>query len=174
MYTGKLVRLRAFEHADAEQNHLFVNDYETLRGMITGIPFPSSREDEQRFVDQQTSYTRGEYQFAVETLSGELIGRCGITKVDWKNSVAELGVMISSGYRRKGYGTDAVHVLCDFCFQEMNLHKLKLTVAAFNTPALRCYEQCGFRREGTLSEEIFRQGKYHDAVILGRLRPSGV
>lgn len=170
MYYGELVNLRAFERSDLESNHAFVNDFDTVRGMASGILFPCSYEDEQRFVDQQSSYTRGEYQFAVENKEGELVGRCGILKIDWKNSLAELGIMIGKENRGRGYGTDAMQVLCRFCFEEMNVRKLKLSVISFNEAALKCYKKCGFNREGILEKEVFRQGKYHDVVVLGRFR----
>ena len=124
MIEGKRIRLRAFEGTDAAANHEFVNDPETLRGMMSGIPFPSSYADEQQWLSQQSSYTRGEYQFAVETVDGdELAGRCGIIRVDWKNRMAKLAIMIGKPYRGKGYGKEAMELLCDFCFREMNLHK---------------------------------------------------
>lgn len=100
MIEGKQIRLRAFEGTDAAANHEFVNDPETLRGMMSGIPFPSSYADEQQWLSQQSSYTRGEYQFAVETVDGdELAGRCGIIRVDWKNRMAKLAIMIGKPYR---------------------------------------------------------------------------
>lgn len=171
MYEGKLVRLRAFEQYDLDANHAFVNDYETLRGMMSGIPFPSSMEDERQWLGQQTNCTRGEYQFAVEDLTGTLVGRCGPIRVDWKNRLAELGIMIGTPYRGRGYGREAMGLLCDFCFREMNLHRLKVSVFAFNTAALRCYEANGFVREGLLRGELWRDGAYRDVVILGRLAP---
>ena len=128
MIEGKQIRLRAFEGTDAAANHEFVNDPETLRGMMSGIPFPSSYADEQQWLSQQSSYTRGEYQFAVETVDGdELAGRCGIIRVDWKNRMAKLAIMIGKPYRGKGYGKEAMKLLCDFCFREMNLHKLRVS-----------------------------------------------
>ena len=169
MYEGDLVRLRAFERGDADANHAFMNDYATLRGMMSGIPFPSSFDDENRWLDQQSGYSRGEYQFAVEDFEGDLVGRCGTIRVDWKNRVAELAIMIGTPYRGRGYGREAMRLLCDFCFNEMNLHKLKVTVFAFNEAAVRCYESNGFVREGCLKEEIFRDGAYRDVLILSRL-----
>ena len=171
MYEGKLVRLRAFEAGDLDANHAFVNDYETLRGMMSGIPFPASEADEQQWLNQQSSYTRGEYQFAVEDFEGDLVGRCGITRVDWKNRLAELAIMIGTPYRGRGYGTEAMALLTDFCFREMNLHRLKVTVFAFNEPALKCYEANGFVREGLLRQELWRDGAYRDVVILAKLAP---
>lgn len=169
MYDGALVRLRAFEQGDLDANHAFMNDYETIKGMMSGIPFPSSYGDERRWLEQQTSYSRGEYQFAVEDFEGDLVGRCGVIRLDWKNRVAELAIMIGTSYRGRGYGKEAMALLCDFCEREMNLHKLKVTVFAFNEPAIRCYQACGFVQEGLLKDELWRDGQYQDVVVLAKL-----
>ena len=76
--------------------------------------------------------------------------------------------MIGTPYRGHGYGSEAMALLCDFCFREMNLHKLKVSVFAFNEPAIRCYEKNGFVREGVLKGEIFRDGQYQDVVLLAK------
>jgi RimJ/RimL family protein N-acetyltransferase len=173
MYQGKLVVLRALEREDIARSHEFVNDYETMRGVLSGMLYPSSFEDETRWADGQSSYTRGEYQFGVETLADKVfIGRCGFTRVDWKNRLAELGVLIGDqSYRGKGYGTDAVKTLCRFGFWELNLHKIKASVFDFNIAALRSYEKCGFVVEGTLKNELFRDGAYHDVIEMGLFKP---
>ena len=168
MFDGRLVRLRAFEQTDLDANHAFMNDYATLRDMLSGLPLPASYEDERRWLDQQTSYTRGEYQFAIEDGGGDLVGRCGLIRVDWKNRVGEIGIMIGAPYRGRGYGTEAMELLCRFAFQEMNLHKLKVSVFAFNKAAIRCYEKSGFIHEGLLKSEIFRAGAYQDVVELAK------
>ncbi len=169
MYEGRLVRLRAFERDELDANHAFVNDYETVRGMISGIPFPSSVADEQRWLEQQTSYTRGEYQFAIEDGGGDLVGRCGVIRLDWKNRMAEVAIMLGTPYRGRGYGTEAMALLTSFCFREMNLHKVKVSVFDFNAAAIRCYEKCGFVREGVLRGEIFRDGAYRDVVLMAKI-----
>lgn len=80
-------------------------------------------------------------------------------------------MMIGAPYRGRGYGTEALGLLCDFAFSEMNLHKLKVSVFAFNAAAIRCYEKNGFTREGLLRAEIFRAGAYQDVVELARFAP---
>ncbi len=171
MFEGSLVRLRAFEAGDLDASHAFVNDYATLRGMISSIPWPSSYEDERQWLSSQTSYNRGEYQFAVEDFEGDLVGRCGPIKVDWKNRSADLAIMIGAPYRGRGYGKEAMALLCDFCFREMNLHRLEVRVLAFNEPAIRCYLANGFVQEGLLKEAVFRDGRYQDVTVMARLAP---
>jgi len=169
MYEGRLVRLRAFDNGDLMHFLSYDNDYQVMRGASGAILYPSTVDDEARAMSQSTSYTSGEYQFAVETLKDrQLIGKCGFTKVNWKNRMGEMAILIGEKeYRGKGYGADAVRTLCRFGFEEMNLHKIKAVVFAFNEAALRCYEKCGFRREGLLKEEMFREGAYHDVAVLG-------
>ena len=169
MFQGQYVRLRAFEPANVQSDALFVNHPETARLMYRGIPFPATMEDEMQFISSQSRLTRGEYQFAVETLSGEMVGRCGIASVDWKNRCAELNILIGHPFRQKGYGRDALSLLCRFCFDQMNLHRLKVSVLSSNTGAVRCYLSCGFEQEGCLRQEVFRDGTYLDVLLMGRL-----
>ena len=90
--------------------------------------------------------------------------------MDWKNRLAELAILIGEkSSRGKGFGTDAVKTLCRFGFMEMGLHKITVKVFAFNTAAIRCYEKCGFVREGLLRKEYFREGKFHDVIVMGLL-----
>ena len=172
MYEGKLVRLRAFDNSDLMKFLAYSNDYEVMRGASGAILYPSTVDDAARAMNQNTSYTSGEYQFAIETREKyEFIGQCGFTKVNWKNRLGEIGILIGEKeYRGKGFGTDAIRTLCRFGFNEMNLHKIKALVFDFNLAALRCYENCGFHAEGVLKQEIFRDGAYHDVHCMALFR----
>ena len=172
MYEGKLVRLRALDNSDLMYLLQFSNDYQVMRGASGGILYPSTVDDEARAMGNNTSYTSGEYQFAIETIQERrFIGKCGFIKINWKNRVGELAIMIGETQMHgKGYGTDAIRTLCQFGFDELNLHKIKAVVFDFNEPALRCYEKCGFVREGLLKQEIYREGAYHDVVMMGLIK----
>lgn len=174
MYQGNKVILRALDNSDLMKMLDYVNDFDTMRGVTSGLILPSNVDDEARYFAAQSRNNRGEYQFAIETLDGhDFIGRCGFISVDWKNRLAELGILIGEkSVRGKGYGADAVETLCRFGFEEMGLHKITARVFDFNTAALRCYEKCGFVREGVLRQEYFREGKFHDVIALGKLAES--
>lgn len=176
MYEGQYVRLRAFDNGDLMKSLSYVNDYEIMRGAYSGILYPSTVEDEAQYLSGQTSRSQGAYQFAIETLEDHaFIGKCGFTAISWKNRLGEIAIMIGDpAMHGKGYGTDAVKLLCDLGFDEMNLHKIKVEVLVFNQAALRCYEKCGFIREGTLRDQVFREGKYHDVIVMGRINPREV
>ena len=60
-----------------------------------------------------------------------------------------------------------MEVLVRFCFNEINLNKVKLFVFSFNRRAVRCCEKVGFRIEATLRQELSRQGRYRDDHVMG-------
>jgi RimJ/RimL family protein N-acetyltransferase len=170
LYTGKKVRLRAYNQNDLQDVLRQVNDYASIRHSAVGLILPSTPDDQSRWIANQTSMTQGAYQFAIETLGGQYVGGCGFNRVDWKNRSAQLGILIGdAAMRGRGFGSDAVRVMCFIGFAEMNLNKIGLTVIDGNDTAVRCYEACGFLPEGRLRSEVWREDDYHDLVCMGLL-----
>lgn len=171
MYIGKKVKLREYRKEDMILAQKFLNDAKVKRLMNPNIPFLYTYEDEEKWFQSQSAMN-DLYNFAIETLEEKkYIGGCGINKLDWKNSVATIGIFIGNeDYWSKGYGSDALNILIKFIFEQMNIHKIKLGVYSYNKRAIKCYEKCGFKKEGVLREELFRDGKYHDVIIMGILK----
>lgn len=168
MYYGEKVCLRAYKEEDIEIAAKLVNDKELKNFLVTGIPFPMSPWEEESWVKSQKGNDTGEYNFAIEDIkTKKYIGGCGIQKVNWLARVATVGIMIGDkDYWSKGYGTDAMKVLMKFIFEEMNINKIRLGVFSFNVRAKKCYEKCGFEVEGVLKNELFKEGKYYDEIIM--------
>ncbi|MDF2880380.1 MAG: acetyltransferase, ribosomal protein N-acetylase [Clostridiaceae bacterium] len=168
MYYGEKVCLRAYKEEDIEIAAALVNDKELKKFLVTGIPFPMSTWEEESWVKSQKGSDTGEYNFAIEDIkTKKYIGGCGIQKVNWLARVATVGIMIGDkDYWSKGYGTDAMKVLMKFIFEEMNINKIRLGVFSFNIRAKKCYEKCGFQVEGILKDELFKEGKYYDEIIM--------
>lgn len=171
MYTGEKVRLREYRKEDVTKALKFMNDPEIKRFLTPGIPFLYTLEDETKWIDGQSAM-KELYNFAIESLDEKnYIGGCGINSLDWKNSVAVVGIYIGEKtFWGKGYGTDAMNVLIKFIFEQMNINKIKLNVYDFNERAVKSYEKSGFVKEGVLRQEIYKDGKYHDEYVMGLLR----
>jgi RimJ/RimL family protein N-acetyltransferase len=69
-----------------------------------------------------------------------------------------------------GYGTEATELMLEHAFTRLNLHRVSLSVFAFNNRAIRSYEKAGFRIEGRLREAIWREGRFWDEVQMGVLQ----
>jgi RimJ/RimL family protein N-acetyltransferase len=166
---GKLVRLRAYEKSDADALYRWFSDEEVTRWL--GPPnFPSLAQQEKFIELAQASGDDAKY-FAIETLDGKLVGDTGIRNIDWKSRKAEFFITIGEKQLwDKGFGTDALRIVIRLAFDKMNLNRIWLTVLADNPRAVRCYEKCGFVREGLLRQESFVDGKYRDVFMMALLR----
>ena len=168
MYIGEKVLLRAYKSNDIERAYEYVNDAELIRYLSPDVPFPMTYKEEKEWIEGQGKNKEGTYSFAIEDLeSGKYIGGCGVDKVNWLTRVATVGIMIGDkNYWGRGYGTDAMNTLIKFIFSNMNINKIKLYTFSFNERAQRCYEKCGFKIEGILKEEVFRDGQYYDEILM--------
>ncbi len=171
MFEGNKVRLRAYTRDDLPLAQEFLNDIDVISGMNPNIIFPIKEEDEVEWYESFGSTSQNTYSFVIETRTDQTyVGGCGINEINTKNRYAVIGLFIGKPYWRNGYGSDALNVLVDFCFNEVNMNKVKLYVFSFNEKAISCYEKAGFVKEGVMRQEIFRNGEYHDMIAMGLLK----
>jgi RimJ/RimL family protein N-acetyltransferase len=171
MIEGKLVRLRAPDMSDLDRYYAWINDREVTRHLI--MRYPTSRDAEEAWLqghaNKPLSYDH--VWFAVDTKEGAHIGGINFHVVRPENRNARLGIMIGDkNHWSQGYGTDAMLTLLRFGFDEMNLHRIDLTVDAANPRAVRCYQKCGFVEEGRLRDARYTGGQYGDQLIMSILR----
>ena len=112
---------------------------------------------------------------AIRLAEGDkLIGICGFDNIIWTNATAYLFIGIGDKeFRNKGFGKEALNLLLDYAFNEMNFYKLQLNVIEYNRPAIKLYEKVGFIREGLYREYIYRDGTRYHMFLYGILKPSG-
>ncbi len=90
---------------------------------------------------------------------------------------AGIDLFITTKQQGKGYGTEAVRLVCKFLFEERGHHRITIDPAADNLRAVHAYEKVGFKRVGILRQyERGADGTYHDGMLLDLLpedlRPS--
>jgi RimJ/RimL family protein N-acetyltransferase len=101
----------------------------------------------------------------------QLIGTCQLTGIHPVHRHAELRIRLGEpAVRGKGHGTEAVTLLLDFGFRDLNLQRIWLHVFANNERAARVYAKCGFRDEGLLRDAAFIDGQYVGIRVMAILR----
>jgi RimJ/RimL family protein N-acetyltransferase len=169
---GSKVRLAALSKDDAPRMARWYGDVGYLRLQETNAALPKSVAQ----IESELEHLGGSADtiaFGIRTRdNNELIGTLGFYEIEWSNQAAWLGMGI--GDREawgKGYGTEALRLALQYAFDELNLHRLTLTVIAYNERAIALYEKAGFRREGVFREFGQRDGKRYDMYLYGLLRP---
>ena len=169
MLEGKRVRLRPLEMSDLERNLQWFNDPEVT--YYISARYPVSRQEEEEFLRGHHASSFDQVPLAIETKDGRHIGNLGLHGASSESRSAELGIVIGDKERwSQGYGADAISTLLRFAFQEMNLNRVWLRVFEYNERAIACYRKCGFREEGRLRQEAYKDGRYWDRLIMGILR----
>lgn len=83
---------------------------------------------------------------------------------------AEWGWYIGEGEARgRGAGRAAQALGLELAFGELGLEKVWAAVLADNETALKAQAAAGFRREGYLRRQLFKDGRFRDVVRLGLL-----
>ncbi len=172
MIEGKVVNLRAREMTDLERNFRWMNDREVTEHLSMRYPLSLAAEEVWMREGASKPMAFGSYVFfAIDTKDGEHIGNINFHEMSPEHRKARLGVVIGDkAYWSKGYGTDAMLTFLRFAFDEMNFHRIDLTVDAENPRAIACYRKCGFVEEARMRQVRFMHGAYGDGLVMGILR----
>ena len=103
--------------------------------------------------------------------SGRLIGLTTFSALDPDNGSVLFHITIGeTDAWGHGYGTETARLMLELAFGRIGLHRVGLSVFAFNERAIRSYQKAGFQVEGRLREAIARDGRYWDEIHMGVLR----
>ena len=69
----------------------------------------------------------------------------------------------------RGYGTEVTRAVIDYGLDVVGLHRISLSVFAFNPRAKRVYEKCGFVQEGVARDALFWDGVWIDSIYMALL-----
>ncbi len=170
MLHGSVVNLRPMERADIPRLWEFAQDMDL--GLLTGADGrPTSLAAVERIYDENWSDVRGDSVRWAMSAHDQLIGGVELRQIDWRNRSAELAVWIGDQtYRQRGCGSDATRLALDYAFKLLGLNRVYYLAAEPNKAALASYRKAGFREEGRMRQALYRDGRYHDLIVLGMLR----
>ncbi|KAA3617313.1 MAG: N-acetyltransferase [Calditrichaeota bacterium] len=105
-----------------------------------------------------------------EKESDKSIGVTAFYRVDWISRAAVYYIAIAQKENwSKGYGREVTNLMIDYAFETLNLNRIQLHVYVGNERAVKAYQKCGFKIEGTLREAMFHKGHYCDFYVMGLL-----
>jgi len=87
--------------------------------------------------------------------------------VNHRRKLAQLGIAIGDKTAwGKGYGSEAVRLICDYGFTFLELHTIYLWHFGFNERGHRAYLKAGFKVAGRLRGGDVFDGKRYDDILM--------
>ncbi|MCX7653971.1 MAG: GNAT family N-acetyltransferase [Fervidobacterium sp.] len=101
---------------------------------------------------------------------GQRVGRVRITNIDYRNQKCEFGIHIHKNFRGMGLAYKAGSIIIDYVFRNLPIRKIYLYTMEENVKAVKLFQKLGFVIEGTLIEEVFKDGKWRNVLRMAIFR----
>lgn len=166
------LKIQSWLKADANELFLLVDkNRETLQEWLIWVPQTKTKEDIETFI----SKCQKEYEVNAGFQMGlwdedELIGTIGLNNIELTSKKASIGYWLSKNHQGKGTMTKATKALIDYAFDTLDLNRIELKIASKNSKSKSIAERLGFKKEGTLRQDEYLNGEYHDYDIFSFLK----
>jgi RimJ/RimL family protein N-acetyltransferase len=165
------IKLGSIKEKDIEAVAQWFDDYEFLAYFDMLPAIPQGKEQAKETLDYFLK-AQNRVIFSIRHIASDtIIGITGFDDIQWNNGTATLFIGIGDReHTGRGFGKQALKMLIDFGFYELNLHRIQLSVIGFNDRAIGLYESLGFVKEGAYREFINRGGRRVDLCLYGLLK----
>jgi len=133
-------------------------------------PLPKSIDEIKVLIKNMNEITeRIQWAIALKT-ENKIVGTIGYHRIEKEHYRAEVGYMLHPDYWNTGLMTEALKVIIDFGFDEMNLHSIEGNINPNNAVSRKILEKFGFVKEAYFKENYFFNGKFFDSEVYSLLK----
>ena len=166
---GKQITLRKIQEKDVDDRLVLGRHHEFIHmcgGETLTEPEYPNRDT---WVNWYNSAKTADYSWIID-LNGHCIGTAGFHHISEEDNSATYRIGIFDVQKHsKGIGTEVTRLLLEYGFKIKKWHRIDLKVLEYNHRAIRCYEKCGFKKDGILRESAFIEGKSYSDIIMSIL-----
>jgi [ribosomal protein S5]-alanine N-acetyltransferase len=164
---GKGFILRPIRLEDAKDYFECQND-DVAKEMFMSNPknIKEARKEIQEQLDNMKSKKPTQEGFAIN-IDGKFAGMIWIDDISYgffKHRVG-MGYCVHKNFRGRGIGSTAIKLLTDYAFKKYKLKRIAITTRDFNIGSRKALEKAGYKLEGILMKNKFKNGKYLNDCI---------
>ena len=164
------ITIRPLRLTDAEDIHELMHMPNVLWGTSR---LPSTTAEEWRLICEQWIHDERIHVFVAD-IQNKVVGMVRVrTGQGRAKHVGDLAMAVHDKHQGQGIGKMLMLTVIDLADNWLNLVRLSLEVYIDNERAMRLYKNFDFEIEGRVRAGNYRNGKYIDSYLMGRLRPQG-
>ena len=164
--------LRPFQYTDDEDMLTYWISDPDIQSLYSEPVYNTKQEVKELLDKYISSYEKPDYYrwAIVEKNSTICIGQIAVFLVDNKNHFCEIEYALGRKFHRKGYATEAVKAVLEYCFNKVNFHKVQVCHKEGNIASQGVIRKCNFTYEGTLRDFFYMEGKYVNRLYYSMLK----
>ncbi len=168
---GEKISLRAIEPQDIDILYQWENDTENWNVSNTQTPFSRFVLEQYIASAHEDIYTAKQLRLIICDNDNKAIGSIDLFDFDPNNLRAGIGILIADkSDRKKGYASEALSLLINYCFLSLNLHQIYCNITTDNETSILLFQKHGFQITGIKKQWIRDGVKFKDELILQLLR----
>lgn len=164
---GTNIHLRALEPEDLEFVYNLENDESIWHVSNTQTPYSKFLIRQYLENAHQDIFEAKQLRLAIcKNDTSEAIGLIDLFDFDPVNSRAGIGILIQNETNRgNGIGKEALGLLINYSFTQLQLHQLYANIGVDNEASLNLFVTFGFQKIGIKKDWIFHNNSYQDEAI---------
>ncbi len=164
------ITIRPLRLTDADDIHELMHMPNVLWGTSR---LPSTTAEEWRLTIEQWIHDERTHVFVAD-IQNKVVGNVRVRIGEGRaKHVGNLAMAVHDKHQGQGIGKMLMLTAIDLADNWLNLFRLSLEVYVDNERAMRLYKNFDFEIEGRIRANSYRNGKYIDSYLMGRLRPQG-
>lgn len=169
LLSGSKVKLRNMRDDDLE----LMFDWENREELkyLGDEHQPISKAELSAFINHSIGdlYTDGQLRWMIDN-TDSTVGCIDLFQFDAHNQRVGVGILIADLENRKnGFAQEALELLCNYCFEVLNLRQVFCHIPVDNQASLRLFSTCGFEETGRFRDWVKKENVFIDAVFMQRL-----
>ncbi|MBE7629591.1 GNAT family N-acetyltransferase [Tenacibaculum piscium] len=93
------------------------------------------------------------------------IGMIDLFDFNPQHKRAGIGILIHPDYQQKGFASQALKLLINYCFTQLQVHQLYANIISDNQKSIQLFNKHHFKQIGIKKEWIFSDEKYKDEIL---------
>ena len=164
--SGKKIHLRALEPEDLDFLYAIENNESFWEVSSTQTPF-SRYILEQYIVNSHLDIYEAKQLrlIIVDNTTYKSVGMIDLFDFNPQHKRAGIGILIIDREQHKGFASEALELLIDYSFNQLNLHQLFANITIDNFRSLELFKKFNFVKIGVKKEWLFSKGVFKDEVL---------